>query len=36
MKEQRLVHTFLASGVEEDEVPRVHDIFLYVPTFSGI
>lgn len=36
MKEQRLVHTFLPSGVEEDEVPRVHDTFLYVPTFSGM
>jgi len=36
MKEQRLVHTFLPSGVEEDEVPRVHDIFLSVPTVSGI
>lgn len=36
MKEQRLVHTFLTSGVEEDEVPRVHSIFLYIPIFSGI
>ena len=36
MKEQRLVHTFLPSGVEEDEVPRVRSIFLYIPIFSGI
>lgn len=36
MKEQRLVNTFLPSGVEEDESPRVQDIDLYVPTFSGL
>ena len=36
MKEQRLVDTFLPSGVEEDELPRVRDIDLYVPTFSGL
>lgn len=36
MKEQRLVHTFLPSGVGEDEVPRVHDMLLYAPTFSGV
>ena len=36
MKEQRLVDTFLPSGVGEDELPRVRDIDLYVPTFSGL
>ena len=36
MKEQRLVDTFLPSGVGEDELPRVRDIVLYVPTFSGL
>lgn len=36
MKEQRLVYTFLTSGVEEDEIPRVHGLLLYVPTFSGV
>jgi hypothetical protein len=36
MKDQRLVNTFLPSGVEEDESPRVRDIDLYVPTFSGL
>jgi len=36
MKEQRLAHTFLPSGVGEDEVPRVHDIPLYIPIFSGV
>ena len=36
MKEQRLVNTFLTGGAEEDESPRVRNLFLYVPTFSGI
>nr|DAM84392.1 MAG TPA: hypothetical protein [Caudoviricetes sp.] len=36
MKDQRLVKTFLPSGVGEDESPRVRDIDLYVPTFSGL
>ena len=27
IKEQRLVNTFLPSGVEEDELPRVRDLF---------
>ena len=35
MKDQRLVNTFLAGGAEEDELPRVRNLFLYVPTFSG-
>nr|DAM45261.1 MAG TPA: hypothetical protein [Crassvirales sp.] len=36
MKEQRLPHTFLPGGAEEDEVARVHDIFLRIPILSGI
>ena len=36
MKDQRRVNTFLPSGVGEDESPRVRDIDLYVPTFSGL
>ena len=36
MKEQRLVNTFLTGGAEEDESPRVRNLSLYVPTFSGI
>lgn len=35
MKEQRLVNTFLPSGVEEDELPRVRNYNLYIPVFSG-
>ena len=35
MKEQRLVNTFLPSGVEEDELPRVRNYNLYIPIFSG-
>ena len=35
MKDQRLVNTFLTGGAEEDELPRVRNLFLYVPTFSG-
>ena len=36
MKEQRLVDTFLTSGVEEDELPRVRALFLCIPILSGI
>lgn len=36
LKEQRLVYTFLPSGVEENEIPRVQGIILYVPTFKGL
>lgn len=35
MKDQRLVNTFLTGGAEEDELPRVRNLFLYVPAFSG-
>ena len=36
MKEQRLVNTFLTGGAEEDESPRVRNLLLYVPAFSGV
>lgn len=36
MKEQRLVNTFLTGGAEEDESPRVRNLPLYVPAFSGV
>lgn len=35
MKDQRLVNTLLPGGAEEDELPRVRNLFLYVPAFSG-
>ena len=35
MKEQRLVDTFLPSGVEEDELPRVQEYDFYIPILNG-
>jgi len=34
MNHQRLVHTFLPDGAEEDGVPRVRDIALYMPILN--
>ena len=36
MKDQRLVNTFLTGGAEEDESPRVRNLFLCTPVLSGI
>jgi hypothetical protein len=36
MKEQRLVNTFLTGGAEEDESPRVRNLFLCLPKLSGM
>ena len=36
MKDQRLVNTLLAGGAEEDELPRVRNLLLYTPVFSGV
>ena len=34
-KEQRLVDTFLPSGVEEDELPRVQEYDFCIPILNG-
>ena len=36
MKDQRLVNTFLTGGAEEDDSPRVRNLFLCTPVLSGI